>query len=110
MLANDFVSVLEAHSIRDCALAVARDDVGMRLVENVGVRRLFADPHEQFEVGRKPASAGLNRPVILDLAGTRMCRRSSCRRSTDVAVAAVFAEAGSDDDLPQVSSALHDQP
>ena len=79
----------------------------MRLVENVGIRRLRADTRQEFKVGNEATASALNRAIILDLTGYEDVASCPCGTlDRDIAAALIFAQACFDDRLSKAASAI----
>src|SRR5665213_4049903 len=66
---HDGVGIAPRHHVADRAFAMPSDDIGMRLVDDEGVRVERADARQQVQIGADIAAAEAHRQIVLDLAG-----------------------------------------
>jgi hypothetical protein len=89
---------------------VPSENVGVRLIEKIGVGRLFPNASEEIDVAHEAAPAGDYSAIIFDLARDEDVAPSARRPLDDREAVLIFADTGLDDEPTQLTCALEERP
>ena len=90
------------------ARAVPARDVGVRLVDDIVVRRLRPNLFQQLQVGNEAATASLDGAVVLDLARHQDVPVGAGRTLEDKAALFIFADSSVNDEAPKTARAFNE--